>query len=132
MGDAAVGALSASQSQQSEQAARMLDLQQEIKMLKKTIAANKVAATKAAAAAPSQDKNIAGSGIAAVKALSASEGRRPSSADTLSASIDINAMTMLERQQHSTQLRTKRRDSALAKKMKEEDEEMKKIEEERK
>jgi len=130
--DAAVGALSASKSQQSEQAARMLDLQQEIKMLKKTIAANKVAATKAAAAAPSQDKNIAGSGIAAVKALSASEGRRPSSADTLSASIDINAMTMLERQQHFTQLRTKRRDSALAKKMKEEDEEMKKIEEERK
>ena len=104
-------ALKAGQELQQTQMKRIETLSSQVKQLKKQIANGPAAA----AAAAEVKANVAGSGIAAVKALSTADDR-PSSADTLKTSIDINSMSMLERQQHFSKLRTKKRDLALAKK----------------
>ena len=119
-------ALKSSEELQTAQMKRIETLSSQVKQLKKQIANGS-----AMVAAAEVQANVAGSGIAAVKALSTAEAR-PSSADAVRTSIDINSMTMLERQQHFSKLRTQKRDLALAKKKKEEDDEFKKSAEERK
>ena len=119
----AQGALTSGLELQTSQANRIQELTKEMKELKKQIANGPPSTTTC-----TEDSNIAGSGIAAVKALSA----RPSSAGETVASVDISSMTMLERQQHFSNLRTKKRDDAMAKKKQEEEEEMKRGADERK
>jgi hypothetical protein len=100
----AQNALKASVELQNKQMEQIEKLTIQIKSLKKQIADGL-----------STSSNIAGSGIAAVKALTTAE-ERPSSANTTVTPVDINSMSMLERQQHFSALRTKKRDDALAKK----------------
>ena len=119
-------ALKSSEELQTAQMKRIETLSHQVKQLKKQIANGS-----AMVAAAEMQANVAGSGIAAVKALSTADAR-PSSADAVRTSIDINSMTMLERQQHFSKLRTQKRDLALAKKKKDEDDEFKKSAEERK
>jgi hypothetical protein len=116
----AQNALKASVELQNKQMEQIEKLTIQIKSLKKQIADGL-----------STSSNIAGSGIAAVKALTTAE-ERPSSANTTVTPVDINSMSMLERQQHFSALRTKKRDDALARKKKEEEDEIQKLIDERK